>query len=102
MTARARVDNGFGFHHVSVWLGRSTAEDRFDVVLPVDMIMQATEANAAAAPSLQLPEDMARALLDALATHFGGTSEAQTLRKDYLAERARVDLMIGHLTQSAS
>lgn len=48
-------------------------------------------------PTLRLPESVARSLLDALAAHFGGTSETQTLRKDYLHERGRVDKMIEHL-----
>jgi hypothetical protein len=55
-------------------------------------------ASTSQAPSIRLPEHVARALLDALAEHFGGTSEVQTLRKDYLAERSRVDKMIDHLT----
>lgn len=49
------------------------------------------------APSLTLREDQARALLDALLTHFNGGSNTQQLRKDYDAERARVDLLIGKL-----
>jgi hypothetical protein len=48
----------------------------------------------ATTPTLQLREDTARALLDILAQHFGGTSNTQQLRKDYDAERARVDKLI--------
>lgn len=48
-------------------------------------------------PSLSLREDHARALLDALITHFNGGENTQQLRKDYDAERARVDLLIGKL-----
>lgn len=46
------------------------------------------------APSFVLSESMARALMEALVRHFGGVSETQTLRKDYEAERARVDKFI--------
>lgn len=66
---------------------------------PTDIVFQDIEDEAVyREPTLRLPESMARALLDALAAHFGGTGEVQTLRKDYLAERARVDKMIDHLT----
>ena len=53
-------------------------------------------------PTLQLSDEAARALLDALAAHYGGSSDVQTLRKDYLAERARVDKMIDHMVRRAS
>lgn len=52
---------------------------------------------ASVAPSLSIPADAARALYDALAAHFGNTSDARQLRRDYDAERGRVDKMIGHL-----
>lgn len=104
MTARARVDADFERDGVSIWLGR--AGDRsITVVEPVQIVMRtqaADEAYAVSEPALRLPEDLARALLDALAAHFGGVSEVQTLRKDYLAERARVDKMIDHLTREGA
>lgn len=50
---------------------------------------------------LRLHEDDARAMYEALAAHFGGTGhDTRALRKDYDAERARVDRLIGHLTSS--
>lgn len=48
----------------------------------------------AAAPTLRIPDEVARPLLDALANHYGGTSDSRTLRRDYEAERARVDKLI--------
>lgn len=45
-------------------------------------------------PVLRIPDGVARALLDALAQHYGGTSDTRTLRADYMAERARVDRLI--------
>lgn len=42
-------------------------------------------------PTLQLPDTEARALLDALAAHYHGSSETQGLRADYERERKRVD-----------
>lgn len=48
-------------------------------------------------PTLRIPDHIGRALLDALAAHYGGTTEVQTTRKDLLHERGRVDKMIDHL-----
>lgn len=48
---------------------------------------------------LNLPDDAARALYEALAEHFGHAGhDARALRADYNAERARVDKFIAHLT----
>jgi hypothetical protein len=43
---------------------------------------------------LFLPDEIALPLLNALAAHYGGTSDMRTLRADYVAERARVDKFI--------
>lgn len=44
---------------------------------------------------LELPTDVARALYEALADHFGHSGhDTRALRKDYEAERARVDRLI--------
>lgn len=56
-----------------------------------------------AAPSaeawLHLQEDDARAIYEALADHFGHAGhDTRALRKDYDAERARVDKLLAHLT----
>jgi hypothetical protein len=40
---------------------------------------------------LSLPESAARALLDALSQHFGGTGDTRQMRRDLDAERKRVD-----------
>lgn len=105
VNARARVEADFAGDGVSVWLGRKL-ENGFVTVEPTTLVMQVRDAVSAASvtvanePAFRLPEDLARALLDALATHFGGVSEVQSLRRDYLAERARVDKMIDHLTKT--
>lgn len=52
-------------------------------------------------PSLQLDDDLGRALLDALAEHYGNTSGGRQQRADYEHERARVDLLIGALIDRA-
>lgn len=42
-------------------------------------------------PSLTLPDDLGRALLDALAEHYGSTSGGRQQRADFEHERRRVD-----------
>ncbi|HEY5835002.1 hypothetical protein [Streptomyces sp.] len=43
------------------------------------------------APTLVLPADSGRALLDALTRHYNGAEDTRALRRDYDAERKRVD-----------
>lgn len=54
------------------------------------------------APTLRMDEDVARALLQALANWYGGTSEAATARADLLHERGRVDQLISTVSVIAS
>jgi hypothetical protein len=49
-------------------------------------------------PSLTLSNGQARALLDALSSHYAGASDTRQLRADYDAERRRVDKMLDALT----
>ena len=53
-------------------------------------------------PTLYMPDEVARPLLDALIKHYFGGEDTRQLRKDYDAERARVDLFIAHLTQAGA
>jgi hypothetical protein len=53
-------------------------------------------------PTFLLPSTVARALLDALAQHFGGTGDVRQLRKEHDAERARVDKLIATLSTVAT
>lgn len=100
--SRAYVSDDFARNGVSIFLAHDRGNGRA-LANPVELAWSEAAASEAAAgwvhdPTLRLPDDVARALLDALVAHYGGTSEVQTLRKDYLAERARVDKMIDHLT----
>lgn len=71
------------------------------VVRTYDASEGATEPNAA--DWLRLPEEDARALYEALAEHFGHAGhDIRALRKDYDAERKRVDTFIEHLTKRAT
>jgi hypothetical protein len=59
-----------------------------------------TRAGDAAEPSitpLTVNDEQGRALLAALLRHYNGADDARMLRKDYDAERARVDRLIGAL-----
>jgi hypothetical protein len=51
---------------------------------------------------LVLDNDEARALLTALLRHYDGGEDTRSLRRDYDAERKRVDLFIAHLTGGTS
>lgn len=50
---------------------------------------------------LRLSDDEGRALLAGLLRHYNGADDARMLRKDYDAERKRVDLLIDRLTSKA-
>lgn len=49
------------------------------------------------APTFKLGEDEARVLLDALTRHFDGAEDTRALRRDYDAERKRVDTLTSAL-----
>jgi len=48
-------------------------------------------------PTLTLTDDMARALMEELTRHYHGADDSRALRRDYDAERKRVDDLTGHL-----
>ena len=64
---------------------------RRDEALPADSLTEGST-------WLRLDEEDARAIYDALGRYFGGSPDALNVRKDYEAERARVDVFIKHLT----
>jgi hypothetical protein len=53
-------------------------------------------------PTLVLNDATARSLLDALTRHYQGTEDTRALRRDYDAERKRVDQLLAALTQVAA
>lgn len=97
---RAHVDRRL-YGGVSIWLlDRHTGEKR--VMVPHEPVFETFDEHTTVPPSLVLGDEMARVLLDALAAYFGGTGEVQTLRRDYDAERKRVDKMIEALIDRRS
>lgn len=49
-------------------------------------------------PALLIPAEASHALLASLARHLGAVEHPEQLRRDYEAERGRVDRFIAHLT----
>jgi hypothetical protein len=96
---RARVESVYMHDGVKI----AVADDHVVYIWPTSMtVRERSEATAVVADDdiwLRIDEDAARAMYEALAGYFGGAGhDTRALRKDYDAERARVDLMIGHLT----
>jgi hypothetical protein len=85
---------------VHIYLGLKRPDGSMDVVQPMELVTQRYEEQVVPSPppALKLDGDVAHALLDALAAHYGGTSDLRRLRADYDAERCRVDKMIDRLT----
>ncbi|MCW2904125.1 MAG: hypothetical protein JWO67_6390 [Streptosporangiaceae bacterium] len=48
-------------------------------------------------PTLTVPDDVGRALLDSLVRHYHGAEDTRALRKDYDDERSRNDRLTGTL-----
>lgn len=53
------------------------------------------------APTIRLGDSEARAILEALARHYGGADDTRALRRDYDAERKRVDRLTDSLSMIA-
>lgn len=93
MTARANVE----FDPISWAVRVAISPQDGAVMLWGPTTTASTEANVRLPDDawLHLPEDTARALFEALADHFvHSTHDARALRRDYEAERKRVDLFI--------
>jgi hypothetical protein len=59
------------------------------------------EPMALAEPTMQIPAEFARALLDGLQRYFQGAEDTRALRQDYDAERKRVDKLTDALISIA-
>lgn len=90
---RAEALRDFPRMGVGVHLWRQFGDTTHYVQAPPLEIVRFTQYEAAETrgPSLSMEDGMALALLNALTRWFGGTSEVLTLRRDYDAERKRVD-----------
>lgn len=100
---RAYVDTDYShFQGISIYLAHKLADGSTAFGQPTEVVFEATPEGVQVPPTFRMPADVGRALLDALAAHYGGTSEVQTLRKDFLHERGRVDKLIGTLSAIAT
>lgn len=101
--ARAEFDpRGFG---VKIAVAQAVNESEHRVLIWGDPVVRTVDRGVVLDEDafLHLDEDAARAMYEALADYFGGTGhDTRALRKDYDAERARVDKFIAHITTGAS
>lgn len=102
MTSKAHVEYDLG--GVRVALLRESAVTRTVAQWPLGFQAWRTITEPAVTTQdddwLRLDEDDARAIYEALAEYFGHAGhDIRTLRKDYEAERARVDRLITYATK---
>jgi len=103
MTYRAYAERDHMRDQVAIHLGDKYNDGRVIAARFEDMTLQEIDPMTVddAPQPLRLPEDAARALYEELARYFGGAPDMATLRRDYDAERGRVDKFIAHLTRSS-
>jgi hypothetical protein len=106
MTTKVYVESDFIFDGIKIAVVLRQSVDSAQVMIWTTAVQEVDRAEAAMVPDdafLRLPDDTARALYEALSAHYGGNVvDATRLRKDYDAERGRVDAFIRHLTVGAS
>ena len=96
---RAHAQHDFLAHGVAVYLGHETNGRATRLAVPAHLELQDVgDSLVQAEPWLRLNDDIAQALMDALAAHYGGHTHLLTLRADYEAERDRLDKLIDLLT----
>jgi len=104
--AKVWIQNDWPLGGVEVAFIESGPPKRLYVPRLGDQLQQVhllAEAGAPTSPAtLHLPDDMARALLAALLRWYDGGEDTRSLRRDYDAERARVDRLIGALLSQAT
>lgn len=98
MIIRAHVQPDYPRHGIGIHLIQDLGGERYAIGQPTEIIMaELDDQGIHHEPTLRIPDALGRSLLDALTTHYGGATDLRSLRKDYDAERARVDRLIGHL-----
>lgn len=101
MTIRAHISEGpFGNEHLKVFLVDQREDMPKRLLLKDGDFWRWVELDSAQAivaepvdPTFELPWDSGRALLDALMNHYRGAEDTRALRRDYDAERKRVDAL---------
>lgn len=99
----AVVQPGFGPYGVRFCLGQlfNGTAHMVEAIGEAGIQSVTRESGASTEAWLGLPECAARALLDALSQHFGGTNDTRQARRDFEAERARSDKLTDALVAIA-
>lgn len=95
MTWNVVVTPDAAFDGVAIQIGRRLADGTLQGLTFAQDVTTREPGTSWPAPSMQFTDDLARALLDALADHFGNTSGGRQQRADFEHERGRVDRLIG-------
>jgi len=92
-TFEAHVSDDFMIDGVAVYISLKHDHGRQILHISSDGTQEWAdhEPLAPAEPTLKLPGEAARALLDALLRHYEGAPDMRTARQDLLHERGRVD-----------
>jgi len=109
MTTEAHIAENWPGMAVDITIARRNHDGSITILVPSnsdDQFDQWVDLPPATVPpiSYRFPNDVAKALLDALLDHYRGGHDARQLRKDYDHERGRVDKLIDSMisTQSIS
>jgi hypothetical protein len=100
MTIRARAEHDFYRDSVRIQIGELHGRELRYIYSFTGEVRTVDDPTAAVPDDtgLMLREDIARAVYEALADHFGHSGhDTRALRRDYDAERARVDKLVAHL-----
>lgn len=100
-TVRIRADAAVEGIAIQV-ADRAAGGSVFQLAWPAPERRPVQEGHAMPGASLVLDDGLGRALLDALAEHYGNTSGGRQQRGDYEHERGRVDKLINHLMDITS
>lgn len=101
MTWRANVTHDFAMDGVAIIIANDCGGDSINVLKPTEQVMESSPRDVYIEPSLRIPDALGRALYDALAAHYAGTSDIRALRADLDQERRRTDRLIEHLAAAA-
>jgi hypothetical protein len=96
---RAHIQSNIMLRGIEVVLYRNLEDGRTSVWAPGGDTVQIPEPDVAPdIEPLRLHDEDARALLSALLTHYEGGEDTRSLRRDYDAERKRVDQFSDYFT----
>jgi hypothetical protein len=99
VSIRVHVQENYAAGGLDVWVAEK-GDGRRTVLRPDGAWTTAEPGTTLTDPSLRVPEGAGRALLEALARHYEGGEDTRALRRDYDAERARVDSLVGVLART--